>query len=100
MAGKLQFSIGYLLLETLWIGVLFALTRVIWLHRDGEWTEYAYGPLLLLCYAGFPVVLSIAIGGIFGRMHAGAIIGGGLILLLLTLLFVVAIFVQRLPLAI
>jgi len=69
MLGKRQFSLGYMLLETFWIASALGITRWCYLTLTSASDE----PAIL-----FPVGIVLwatAIGGLFGRMNVGAMLG-------------------------
>ena len=71
--GKRQFSLAYLLLETFWIAVALAITRVYFVTpRSSDW-------LKVLIVAGI-VAWGAAVGGVFHRMTLGAQIAAGVLL--------------------
>ena len=72
--GK-QFSLGYLLMEVFWIGLALAATRAIFVAMTDDYYLPGGAPMvaLLLPFAAWFWIT--AIGGMFGRMTAGAGIG-------------------------
>jgi hypothetical protein len=66
MAGKWQFSISYLLLETFWIAMVLGISGSL----PSSSRQVAEFTLPALC-ASF----GAAIGGVVGRMKTGAIVG-------------------------
>lgn len=76
MLGKRQFSLGYLMLEIFWVAVALGCFRAAF---DSTTEPYAATTLFML--AGM-VTAGAAIGGLFGRMAIGALVGFGIILVL------------------
>ena len=78
MLGKRQFSIQYLLLETLWIALAIGMVRLL-AKLYGE--PVSAGPpstevVLAIASIFFaPMVISTAVFGLFGYMRTGAIVG-------------------------
>ena len=69
-----QFSLGYLLVEVFWIAIAIAATRAIAVAWSVESDREASATFaILLPFAG--LFWAIAIGGLFGRMTAGAAVG-------------------------
>jgi hypothetical protein len=78
MLAKRQFSLGYLLLELSCIAVSIGLVRSIYL----TWNLMQPRPWVYTIPAAI-VVVPAAIGGLFGQMRIGAIIGFALMVLYL-----------------
>jgi dolichyl-phosphate-mannose--protein O-mannosyl transferase len=73
MDKKRQFSLAYLFLETFWVAVALALTRVYFVTpRSSDW-------LKVLIVAGI-IAWGAAIGGVFHRITLGMQIGAGVVL--------------------
>jgi hypothetical protein len=86
-----QFSLGYLLLEVFWIAIAIAATRAIAVAGSEETARDSTATFaILIPFAG--LFWAIAIGGLFGRMTAGAAVG--FVLFWALLLFLPGIFYQ------
>jgi hypothetical protein len=79
MPGKLQFSLGYLLLETFWIALAIGFTRyIVVMSRFELWHDEKV--VMVLCYLGDILVIPTALGGLAGNMKAGAKCALGILL--------------------
>jgi hypothetical protein len=89
MIGGRQFSLSYLLMEVFWIGLAMAATRAVVVARTEDYYTPGSAPLvaLLLPFAAWFWI--IAIGGMFGRMTAGA--GVGFVAFWLIIIFMPAV---------
>jgi hypothetical protein len=78
MIGKWQFSLGYLLWLTFWWATALGLTStyVNWTDSSefGQSVSVLLSVLLVVCYG-------TAIGGLFGQLRRGAVIGVGVVIL-------------------
>jgi hypothetical protein len=74
MSGQRQFSLSYLFVETFWIALAIAATRAAVL----DWAIDVGGRHTSATAFLVPIAVwswLIAIGGLFGRMTGGAVIG-------------------------
>ena len=76
MIGKCQFSLGYLLLEVVWVGAAIGLTQSVYL----TWNVMYPRPWIVTIPAAI-VIVPTAIGGLFGQMRNGAMLGFAVIVL-------------------
>jgi hypothetical protein len=75
MIGEKQFSLSYLLMEMFWIGLALAATRAIVVATAEDDYLPPGVPVLALLIPFAAWFWITAIGGLFGRMTAGAGIG-------------------------
>ena len=67
MNSERQFSLAYLLLQTMWVALALGLSRVWWMSLRTEAELFA---LVLAC-----TCYGIALGGLFRGMRVGALLG-------------------------
>lgn len=77
--NKRQFSLGYLFAEISLIAVALGVMRLIVVLWGQDW---AHATVMAPLVFAEPVLVSAAIGGLFGRMSTGAFLGIGLLMLL------------------
>ena len=75
MIGEKQFSLRYLLMEMFWIGLALAATRAAVVAATEEDYRSPGAPVIVLLIPFAAWFWITAIGGLFGRMTAGAGIG-------------------------